>query len=111
MEVRGLDKKQETGRILSVNLGVKKMATCVVLNEDGEQLSKPHFIRSSETEKMRRLYYERNDLNSKFGNLREHGLAHTDEFKHLQAEYKRTQNKLNHKREQHAAELQLTVDF
>lgn len=100
VEVEELDENRETGRILSVDLGTKKLAACTVLNEDGEQLSKPHFIRSSETEKMRRLYYERNDLNSKLGNLRKHGLAHTHEFKHLQAEYKRTQNKLNHKREQ-----------
>lgn len=87
-------------KLVGIDLGIKKLATCVTLNKNNKQLSTPHFIDSKEKEKMRKLYYEKNNLNSKLENLRKHGQDHTQKFKHLQSEYKRKQNKLKNKRKQ-----------
>jgi len=85
---------------LSIDGGLRKDATAVVVDSDGEQLSTPYFIQNTEQERMRNLNRERNQLNSKLAYLRRQGRDHTDEFKHVQSEYERVNNKIRRKREQ-----------
>lgn len=49
---------------------------------------------------MHRLHRERTRLNDRLAALRRQGRAHTDVFAHVQSEYERVNNKLQHKREQ-----------
>ena len=86
--------------VLAIDGGLRKDATAVVVNDDGEQLSVPYFIQNTERERMRNLARERNQLNAKLAYLRREGRDHTDSFKHVQAEYERVNNKIRHKREQ-----------
>jgi len=86
--------------VLALDAGIRKDMTAVVVTEDGEQLSTPHFIQFTNREKMRRLHRERTRLNDRLAAVRRAGRAHTDEFAHIQSEYERVNNKIRHKREQ-----------
>lgn len=79
---------------------MRKEMTAVVVNERGEQVSRPHFIRFTDREGMRRLHRERQQLNARLAELRRSGRDHTDDFKHVQSEYEQVNNKLANKREQ-----------
>jgi len=90
----------ETERVLALDAGMRKDVTAVVVDEHGEQVSRPHFVRSTDRDKMRRLHRERQQLNTRLAALRRDGKSHEDEFKRVQAEYERVNNKIQHKREQ-----------
>lgn len=79
---------------------MRKDVTAVVVGETGEQVSRPHFIRFTDRDKMRRLHRERQRLNARLAELRRDGRDYTDEFKRVQAEYERVNNKIQHNREQ-----------
>jgi len=100
IEVKHQEKSDDVETVLSIDGGIRKDATAVVVNEDGEQLSVPYFIQNTERERMRNLARERNHLNSKLAYLRRDGRDHTESFKQVQAEYERVNNKIRHKREQ-----------
>ena len=86
--------------VVAIDSGLRKDATAVVVNEDGEQRSIPYFIQNTERDRMQNLAHERNQINAKLAHLRRNGRDHTDSFKHVQAEYERVNNKIRHKREQ-----------
>ena len=100
VEVEHEEKPDDIETVLAIDGGLRKDATAVVVNEDGEQLSVPYFIQNTERERMRNLARERNQLNSKLAYLRREGRDHTDSFRHVQVEYERVNNKIRHKREQ-----------
>lgn len=100
IEVEHQEQADDVETVLAIDGGLRKDATAVVVNEDGDQLSVPHFIQNTERERMRNLARERNQLNSKLAYLRRQGRDHTDSFNHVQAEYERVNNKIRHKREQ-----------
>ncbi len=100
VEVEHEEKSDDVETVLAIDGGIRKDATAVVVNEDGEQLSVPYFIRNTERERLRNLARERNQLNSKLADLRRTGRDHTDSFKRVHAEYERINNKIRHKREQ-----------
>jgi IS605 OrfB family transposase len=100
IEVENQEKPDDVKTVLSIDGGLRKDATAVVVNEDGEQLSVPYFIQNTERIRMRNLARERNQLNSNLAYLRREGRDHTDSFRHVQSEYERVNNKIRHKREQ-----------
>jgi len=100
VEVKHQEKPDNVETVLAIDGGLRKDATAVVVNGDGEQLSVPYFIQNTERERMKNLARERNRLNSKLAYLRREGRDHTDSFKSIQAEYERVNNKIRHKREQ-----------
>jgi IS605 OrfB family transposase len=100
VEVKHVKKPEDVKTVLAIDGGIRKDATAVVVNEDGEQLSVPYFIQNTERDRMQNLACERNQLNSKLSYLRREGRDHTDSFKQVHAEYKRVNNKIRHKREQ-----------
>jgi IS605 OrfB family transposase len=100
IEVEHQEESDDVETVLAIDGGLRKDATAVVVNEDGEQLSVPYFIQNTERERMRNLARERNQLNSKLAYLRREGRDHTEPFNHVQAEYERVNNKIRHKREQ-----------
>ncbi|WP_244629411.1 transposase [Halorubrum sp. PV6] len=100
IEVEHQEKPDDVETILAIDGGLRKDATAVVVNKNGEQLSVPYFIQNTERERMKRLGRERNQLNSKLAYLRREGRDHTDSFRHVQAEYERVNNKIRHKRDQ-----------
>ena len=100
VEVNPRKASGNTECVLALDAGVRKEITAVVVNEDGDQLSTPHFIQFNDRKKMRRLHRERNSLNSQLAELREEGLDHTEQFAHIQSEYERVNNKIQEKRDQ-----------
>jgi putative transposase len=100
VEIEHQEKSDDVETVLAIDGGIRKDATAVVVNEDGEQLSVPYFIQNSERDRMRNLARERNQLNSKLAYLRQQDHDHTDSFKHVQAEYEQVNNKIVNKREQ-----------
>lgn len=94
------DSNGDAERVLALDAGMRKDVTAVVVDETGEQVSRPHFVRFSDRDKMRRLHRERQRLNARLAELRRNGRDYTDEFKRVQAEYERVNNKIQHKREQ-----------
>ena len=89
-----------TDCVLALDAGMRKDMTAVVVTEDGEQLSTPHFIQFTDREKMRLLHRDRTRLNDRLSALRRDGHAHTDEFAHIHSEYERVNAKIQQKREQ-----------
>ena len=94
------DADGDADRVLALDAGMRKDVTAVVVDETGEQVSQPHFVRFTDRDKMRRLHRERQRLNARLAELRRNGRDYTDEFKKVQAEYERVNNKIQHKREQ-----------
>ena len=91
------------GRSLSVDLGVKKQATAVVLDagkEQHDQVAPPQFIDHPAKDKLFRLKADAEGINNRLAELRRHGNAHTDRFDHLLAEYRRTRRKERRLRQQ-----------
>jgi putative transposase len=100
VEVEHTEQTDDVETVLAIDGGIRKDATAVVVNEDGEQLSIPYFIQNTERVRMRDLARERNQLNSKLAYFRRQGRDHTDSFKQVQAEFERVNNKIVNKREQ-----------
>jgi putative transposase len=91
-------------RVLAVDLGVKKQATCVPLDSgtDGThaQVAPPEFLDHPSKGKLFRLKATAEGLNDRLSQLREQGTAHTDRFDHLLSEYRRVRRKERRLREQ-----------
>lgn len=92
--------KQAVESVLALDGGVRKPVTAVVVTEDGEQLSPPHFIRSTVAEKLLQLKRKRDGVNNALRRLRAHGRGDTDRFDHLFEEYTQTQATLSNARDQ-----------
>ena len=90
------------GRVLSVDLGVKKQVTCVpVERNDGlTQIAPPAFIDRPSKDKLFRLKSDAEGINDRLAELRRQGNANTDRFDHLLAEYRRTRRKERRLRQQ-----------
>jgi hypothetical protein len=92
------------GRVLSVDLGVKKQATAVVLDtgEDGhhEQVAPPECIDHPAKNKLFRVKTDVEGINDRLAELRRQGKNHTGRFDHLLAEYRRTRRRERRLREQ-----------
>jgi IS605 OrfB family transposase len=100
VEVDHAKTSDDVESVLALDAGMRKDVTPVVVNEEGEQLSRPYFIQFTQRDKMQRLHRERTRLNDRLADLRRDGRAHAEEFAHLQSEYERVNAKLRHKREQ-----------
>ena len=91
-------------RVLAVDLGVKKQATAVVLDngDDGthEQVSPPQFIDHPAKDKLFRLKADAEGINDRLAELRRQGKGHTERFEHLLSEFRQTRRKERRLREQ-----------
>ena len=99
------DQETETvaDRALAVDLGVKKQATAVVLDngdQTHEQVAPPQFIDHSAKAKLFRLKADAEGINDRRAELRRQGKAHTQRFDHLLSEYRQTRRKERRLREQ-----------
>ena len=90
------------GRILSVDLGVKKQVTCVPVEQDDglTQVAPPEFLDHPSKNKLFRLKSDAEGINDRLAALRRQGNAHTDHFDHLLAEYRWTRRKERRLRQQ-----------
>jgi IS605 OrfB family transposase len=100
VEVPEQDWEPTENRVLSVDLGVKKQATAVVVDGDDGQLAPPEIIDHPSKQKLFRLTTEADHLNDRLAALRHDGKAHTDRFKHLHSEYEHLRRKEPHLRSQ-----------
>jgi len=92
-----------TDRVLAVDLGVKKQATAVVLDngdETHEQVAAPEFVDHQTKDKLFRLKADAEGINDRLAELRRQGKAHTERFGELLAEYRQTRQKERRLREQ-----------
>jgi len=90
-------------RVLAVDLGVKKQATTVVLdNDDGthKQVTPPQFIDHPAKDKLFRVKADAEGINDRLAELRRQGKAHTERSDHLLCEYRQTRRKERRLREQ-----------
>ena len=91
-------------RVLAVDLGVKKQATAVVLDNGGdgthEQVSPPQFLDHPAKAKLFRVKADAEGINDRLAELRRQGKDHTDRFDHLLSEYRQTRRKECRLREQ-----------
>jgi len=85
-------KKRVSGRILSVDLGERKLATLVVIDEKYRQLAPPIFIKPRTWGKMKAIRFEMNRLKSRI----DRGLDYDGR---LSAQFIRLQKKLNRMRD------------
>lgn len=90
----------EDGRVLAVDLGVKKQVTCVPIHptndeDDGEheQVSPPQFIDHPSKDKLLRVKADAEGINDRLAELRRQGKDHTERFDHLLSEYRRARRK------------------
>lgn len=107
--VDGIDPGTENDRVLAVDLGVKKQATCIVVeagdtsngtDEEHQQVAPPVFIDHDAKQKLFRLKEDAERVNDKLAKLRERDDGESDEFSPLYAEYKRTRRKERRVRKQ-----------
>ena len=92
-----------TGRVLAVDLGVKKQATIVPVEQNGDELTQggpPQFLDHPAKDKLFRLKADAEGINDRLAELRRQGKAHTDRFDHLLAEFRQTRRKERRLREQ-----------
>jgi len=97
------DAETVADRVLAVDLGVKKQATAVVLDDgDGthEQVAPPEFIDHPGKDKLFRVKADAEGINDRLAEFRRQGKAHTERFDHLLAEYRRTRRRERRLREQ-----------
>ena len=90
--------EMEDGRVLAVDLGVKKQATAVPVqhgHEDcgHEQTAPPSFIDHSSKDKLFRVKATAEGVNDRLAELRRQGKDHTEQFDHLLSEYRRTRRR------------------
>ena len=100
VDIDSIEPAEDVERVLAVDGGLRKDATCIVINQNREQRSTPYFVRFTDREKMRHLHRERTRLNDRLAELRSCDRGHTEQFQHLLAEYKRVNNKISNKRHQ-----------
>jgi IS605 OrfB family transposase len=91
------------GRVLAVDLGVKKQVTAVSLEQNGEemvQVGPPQFLDHPTKSKLFRLKADADGINDRLAELRRQGKAHTNRFDHLLSECRQTRRKERRLREQ-----------
>jgi IS605 OrfB family transposase len=88
------DAASVAGRVLAVDLGVKKQATAVVLDDsDGDhhqQVGPPAVLDHPAKAKLFGVHADAEGINDRLAALRRQGRAHTDRFDHLLSEYRQT---------------------
>lgn len=98
------DTETVADRVLAVDLGVKKQATTVVLDngDDGthDQVTPPQFLDHPTKRKLFRLKADAEGINDRLAELRRQGKDHTKRFDHLLSEYRQTRRKERRLREQ-----------
>lgn len=93
----------EDGRILSIDLGVKKQVTAVAVEQDDEeqtQVAPPQFLDHPAKAKLFRLKADAEGINDCLAALRRQGKAHTDRFDNLLGEFRQTRRKERRLRQQ-----------
>ncbi|MFB6157473.1 MAG: RNA-guided endonuclease TnpB family protein, partial [Haloferacaceae archaeon] len=103
VEVPEQDRETVDNRVLAVDLGVKKQATAVILDDsDGthEQVAPPRFIHHPSKNKLFRVKADAESINNRLAEFRRQGKAHTERFDHLLSEYRQTRRKERRLREQ-----------
>ena len=98
------DTETVANRVLAVDLGVKKQATAVVLDDGDDeihaQVTPPQFLDHPAKDKLFRLTADAEGINDRLAELRRQGRDHTDRFDHLLSEYRQTRRKERRLREQ-----------
>ena len=108
IDIDGLEAETVEGRVLAIDLGVKKQATSTVVehnesddgDEDHEQVTTPFFLDHPQKQKLFRLKNNAEGINNKLEELREDGKDHTEQFDQLLAEYRLTRRKERRLRDQ-----------
>lgn len=103
VDVPELKAEGKDGRVLAVDLGVKKQATCVPIEQaDGEhrQVAPPTFIDHPSKDKLFRIKSDAEGINDRLGALRRQGKDHTERFDHLLSECRQTRRRERHVRRQ-----------
>jgi IS605 OrfB family transposase len=91
------------GRVLAVDLGVKKQVTAVPVEHNSDeqrQVAPPQFLDHPAKAKLFRLKADAEGINDRLAGLRRQGKAHTDRFDHLLAEFRQTRRKERRLRQQ-----------
>ena len=91
------------GRVLAVDLGVKKQVTAASLEQNGEELTQigpPQFLDHPAKAKLFRLKADAEGVNDRLSELRRQEKAHTDRFDHLVSEFRQTRRKERRLRQQ-----------
>ncbi|PSP92319.1 transposase [Halobacteriales archaeon QS_4_66_20] len=90
------------GRVLAVDLGVKKQVTAVSVEQNGDELTQggpPQFLDHPAKAKLFRLKADAEGINDRLAELRRQGKTHTDRFDHLLSEFRKTRRKERRLRE------------
>ena len=91
------------GRVLAVDLDVKKQVTTVPVEHDSDeqrQVAPPQFLDHPAKAKLFRLKADAEGINDRLAELRRQGKVHTDRFDHLLAEFRQTRRKERRLRQQ-----------
>ena len=91
------------GRVLAVDLGVKKQVTAVPVEHNSDeqrQVAPPQFLDHPAKAKLFRLKADAEGINDRLAELRRQAKAHTDRFDHLLAEFRQTRRKERRLRQQ-----------
>ena len=91
------------GRVMAVDLGVKKQVTAVSVEQNGDELRQaapPEFLDHPAKAKLFRLKADAEGINDRLAKLRRQGKAHTDRFDHLLSEFRQTRRKERRLRQQ-----------
>ena len=84
------------GRVMAVDLGVKKQVTAVPVKQsenDQRQVAPPQFLDHPAKAKLFRLKADAEGINDRLAELRKQGKAHTERFDHLLSEFRQTRRK------------------
>jgi IS605 OrfB family transposase len=105
VDVPELNAEGEDDRVLAVDLGVKKQATCVPVEHSGDngghdQVAPPTFIDHHAKDKLFRIKADAEGVNDRLAALRRQGKDHTERFDHLLSEYRQTRRRERHLRRQ-----------
>jgi len=90
------------GRVMAVDLGVKKQVTAVSVEQNGDELTQggpPQFLDHPAKAKLFRLKADAEGINDRLAELRRQGKTHTDRFDHLLSEFRKTRRKERRLRE------------
>ena len=91
------------GRVMAVDLGVKKQVTAVPLepnSDEQRQVAPPQFLDHPAKAKLFRLKADAEGINDRLAELPRQEKAHTDRFDHLVSEYRQTRRKERRLRQQ-----------
>ena len=91
------------GRVLAVDLGVKKQVTAVPIEHNSDeqrQVAPPQFLDHPAKANLFRLKADAEGINDCLAELRRLGKVHTDRFDHLLSEFRQTRQKERRLREQ-----------